>query len=83
VKRFLQARSSTGGGGSRYAPEVAEEVPGFEKSSKAITADADELAENPRARSARLRVAVRTDAPARDVDRSGLGLPGFKNKGQR
>lgn len=82
VKRFLQARSSTGGGGSRYAPELAEEVPGFEKLSKAIAADKEELAVNPRARSARLRVAVRSDAPAQDVDRSGLGLPGFKKKGR-
>ncbi len=83
VKRFLQARSSLGGGGSRYAPEIAEEVPGFEKLSKAIAADDEELAGNPRARSARLRVAVRTNASARDVDRSGLGLPGFKKKGKR
>ncbi|MGR3659595.1 MAG: 16S rRNA (cytosine(1402)-N(4))-methyltransferase RsmH [Paracoccaceae bacterium] len=83
VKRFLQARASTGGGGSRYAPEIADAVPGFARLSKAIAADAEELAVNPRARSARLRVAKRTDAPARDVDRSGLGLPGFNKKGKR
>ena len=38
-------------------------------------ADADEQAENPRARSARLRVAVRTEAPAGPADRAALGLP--------
>ena len=82
VKRFLQARASTGGGGSRYAPEVAAETPAFAKLSKAIGPDAQELAENPRARSARLRVATRTKAPAADVDRAGLGLPRYENKGK-
>jgi len=82
VKRFLQARASTGGGGSRYAPEVAAETPAFAKLSKAIGPDAQELAENPRARSARLRVATRTKAPSADVDRAGLGLPRYENKGK-
>ncbi|MBV1904083.1 MAG: 16S rRNA (cytosine(1402)-N(4))-methyltransferase RsmH, partial [Marinosulfonomonas sp.] len=82
VKRFFQARASTGGGGSRYAPEVAAETPAFAKLSKAIGPDAQELAENPRARSARLRVATRTKAPAADVDRAGLGLPRYENKGK-
>jgi len=82
VKRFLQARASTGGGGSRYAPEVAAETPAFAKLSKAIGPDAQELAENPRARSARLRVATRTKAAAADVDRAGLGLPRYENKGK-
>lgn len=75
VKRFLQERSSTGGGGSRYAPVVAEKTPAFDKLSKAIGPDDDELEVNPRARSARLRVARRTSAPAADVERAGLGLP--------
>ena len=83
VKRFLQARSSTGGGGNRYAPEVAGAVPAFTKLTKAIAADAQELAENPRSRSARLRVATRTDAPAADVDRSSLGLPGISKREMR
>ena len=83
VKRFLQARSSTGGGGSRYAPEVAAEEPGFTDLSKGIAADKDELDENPRARSARLRVAVRSSAAAKSVDQSVLGLPGYKKRGKR
>ncbi|MGJ8584493.1 MAG: 16S rRNA (cytosine(1402)-N(4))-methyltransferase RsmH [Marinosulfonomonas sp.] len=83
VKRFLQARSSTGGGGSRYAPELASEEPGFTNLSKGIAADRDELDENPRARSARLRVAVRSSAAAKSVDQSVLGLPGYKKRGKR
>jgi 16S rRNA (cytosine1402-N4)-methyltransferase len=82
VKRFLQARSSTGGGGSRYLPEAGAEVPGFRLIGKALSADAAELAANPRARSARLRVAGRTDAPARAVDRAGLQVPGIERKGR-
>lgn len=82
VKRFLQARAFSGGGGSRYAPEVAAAEPGFRDLSKAIGPDKDELAENPRARSARLRVAVRTAAGAEPVDRSVLGMPGFKREGK-
>ena len=42
---------------------------------KAVTADPDEIADNPRARSARLRIARRTAAPAAPVDRRDLGLP--------
>ncbi|WP_439103541.1 16S rRNA (cytosine(1402)-N(4))-methyltransferase RsmH [Celeribacter marinus] len=75
VKRFLQQRASTGGGGSRYAPVQDLKTPGFEKLSKAIGPDEDELVVNPRARSARLRVARRTDAPAVASDRADLGLP--------
>ncbi len=76
VKRFLQARTSSGGGGSRYAPERAAETPGFRLAGKAIAPDAEELAANPRARSARLRLARRTEAPARPVERAAIGLPG-------
>lgn len=76
VKRFLQSRSGTGGGGSRYAPEVAAQTPGFTLvNRKAIGPDDTELADNPRSRSARLRVARRTGAAAKPVDRTGLGLP--------
>ncbi|MGH1368726.1 MAG: 16S rRNA (cytosine(1402)-N(4))-methyltransferase RsmH [Maritimibacter sp.] len=76
VKRYLQLASSTGGGGSRYAPEQAEETPRFKLTpKKAIGPDAQELADNPRSRSARLRVATRTEAPFDDIDRSKLGLP--------
>ncbi|WP_137702194.1 16S rRNA (cytosine(1402)-N(4))-methyltransferase RsmH [Marimonas lutisalis] len=81
VKRFLQEKSRTGGG-SRYAPEV-ERHPQFEiKTRKAIGPDEQELAENPRSRSAKLRVAVRTDAPAGPVDRAAIGMPQLGRKGR-
>ncbi len=76
VKRFLQARCDGGGGGSRHAPEVSKSRPQFTQASrKAIGPDKTELAENPRARSARLRVATRTDAPPGETDRKALGMP--------
>ncbi len=81
VKRFFQLRASSGGGGSRYAPEAAAQIPAFAKLSKAIGPDADEIARNPRSRSARLRVGTRTDAPAAPVDAAALGLPELALKG--
>ena len=79
VKRFLQSRGGTSGRANRYAPEVVEELPQFtQKSRKAIGPDAQELAENPRSRSAKLRVAVRTDAPAGAVDSNVIGMPQIK-----
>ncbi|MCP5036782.1 MAG: 16S rRNA (cytosine(1402)-N(4))-methyltransferase RsmH [Rhodobacteraceae bacterium] len=78
VKRFLQARSGNAPKGNRYAPERAEEAPRFElMGRKAIVATAQEIEANPRARSAKLRLARRLDAPAGDVDTRSLGLPGF------
>ncbi len=76
VKRFLRARSSAGGGGSRHAPERPALAPGFRLAGKAVGPDARELAGNPRARSARLRLAQRTGAPAEPVERAAIGLPG-------
>ncbi|MDV7270113.1 16S rRNA (cytosine(1402)-N(4))-methyltransferase RsmH [Thioclava sp. A2] len=76
VKRFFQARSGRTGGGNRYAPVEASEKPAFDLvTRKAIGPDDEELADNPRARSAKLRVARRTDAPAGQADRTSLGLP--------
>ncbi|WOI55331.1 16S rRNA (cytosine(1402)-N(4))-methyltransferase RsmH [Palleronia sp. LCG004] len=75
VKRFLQARSGGGGNANRYAPAQTEDAPRFAALNKGISADEDEIARNPRARSARLRIARRTDASAGPVDRARLGLP--------
>ncbi|WP_210527356.1 16S rRNA (cytosine(1402)-N(4))-methyltransferase RsmH [Rubellimicrobium arenae] len=76
VKRFLQLRAGRMGQGSRYAPEAEAEAPAFEMvTRKAIDPDEDELAANPRARSARLRVARRTAAPAGRVGGHEIGMP--------
>jgi len=83
VKRFLQLRSGGEGNANRYAPALEQVNPQFElKSRKAIGPDDDELAENPRSRSAKLRVAIRTDAPAGEVDAAKIGMP-MKKRGRR
>jgi 16S rRNA (cytosine1402-N4)-methyltransferase len=66
VKAFLTERSGNSPGGSRHAPVVVEtRQPTFTLQFKgAREAGEVELAANPRARSARLRAAVRTGAPA-------------------
>ena len=67
VKRFLKGRSGATPAGSRHRPiAVGGPTPSFEKVAKPVSASDAELAMNPRARSARLRTAVRTDAPAWD-----------------
>ena len=72
VKTFLTERSDTRAG-SRHAPEVKRPAPTFQLlGKKPVTADADEVARNPRARSAKLRAAARSEAPARDGDVSHL-----------
>jgi 16S rRNA (cytosine1402-N4)-methyltransferase len=64
VKNFLGDRSRTGGG-SRHLPEQAQSAPSFSLLTKRpVIAGGDEVAANPRARSAKLRAAERTDAPA-------------------
>jgi 16S rRNA (cytosine1402-N4)-methyltransferase len=79
VKRFLTARAGTGGNANRFAPEVAQDAPQFTvKKRKAIGPDAQELDENPRSRSAKLRVATRTDAPSGAVDAKSIGMPMVK-----
>jgi 16S rRNA (cytosine1402-N4)-methyltransferase len=76
VKRFFQLRSGAEGQGSRHAPERAAEAPAFRMlTRRAVAADAGELAANPRARSAKLRVGIRTEAPAGEAPRASLGLP--------
>ena len=79
VKRFLRDRSGAAPGGSRHLPEDTSKVePSFDHVGKAIRAGEAELARNPRARSATLRTARRTAAPAwRDDAANGrLGTEG-------
>ena len=82
VKRFFTARSGGGGNANRYAPETETAPPQFHKLSKGIGPDDQELDENPRSRSARLRIGVRTEAPAGAVDRAILGLPRYDHQGE-
>ena len=70
VKRFLKTRSGDVPSGSRHRPMVAKgPSPTFEQVAKPVSPSEAELARNPRARSARLRTAIRTDAPAWDQRR--------------
>src|SRR3979411_2946898 len=64
VKNFLAERSKAGGG-SRHLPEIAQATPSFVVLTKRpVTPDEAEISANPRARSAKLRAAERTAAPA-------------------
>jgi len=81
VKRFFAQAAGQEGNANRYAPAVAQEAPRFELVTRRATGpDDEELAANPRARSAKLRVARRTNAPARAPDPASLDLPTLPQK---
>ena len=66
VKQYLRDASGANAGGSRHLPQVgAAAAPVYTRVSKAIRPGEAELAANPRARSATLRTAIRTEAPFR------------------
>ncbi len=78
VKRFIAARAHPPALPSRHlpAPDEAQSLPSFKDILKGgLKPQATEIELNPRARSARLRVAERTQAPAMAASTEGLGLP--------
>jgi len=74
VKRFLRRRTDSERQGSRHLPpgDSPKFAPSFRiANQRPITAQEEEVAANPRARSAKLRIATRTQAepwPAEDTD---------------
>ena len=71
VKTFFRRRAGEVKGGSRYAPEVTHTGPAasFTLPQRSVTKPSkSEVEENPRSRSAKLRAAVRTEAPPFDLD---------------
>lgn len=82
VKRFMQARSNSTGGGSRHAPVQDNAPAAFTMPfRRAVGPDSDEVQSNPRARSALLRVAIRTESPAGAADDGALAMPRLPAKG--
>lgn len=83
VKQFLRARADTQSVGSRHMPSM--DVSGPEQSFELVSRSAvkpskQELVDNPRSRSARLRAAVRTTASPFQVDHEVLsGMPRLEN----
>lgn len=78
VKRFFRDRSGRIARGSRHGPVTDADQgppPTFNEVAKPVGPAPAEVALNPRARSARLRSAVRTDAPARGGTPAELGVP--------
>jgi 16S rRNA (cytosine1402-N4)-methyltransferase len=74
VKRFIADRADAVTG-SRHLPEAQARVATFRKAGGGVTPGDAEISVNPRARSARLRAAIRSEAPARAGDFSIFGLP--------
>lgn len=75
VKRYMQIASGQEGQGSRHAPARITAPARYERPARAVEAGKEEIGRNPRARSARLRAAVRTNAKAMPIDPVRVGLP--------
>lgn len=77
VKRFLAERAGKAAGSSRHLPQVAQQRSESFRivNQRPVIPDEEEVAANPRARSAKLRAGERTDAPAWPLDPAALGVP--------
>ncbi|NOT70656.1 MAG: 16S rRNA (cytosine(1402)-N(4))-methyltransferase RsmH [Hyphomicrobium sp.] len=78
VKKFFNLRAGKESKGSRHLPEqsIKSAAPSFRfLNSRPLTPSKGECEVNPRARSARLRFAVRTDTPAWPLDFDELAVP--------
>ena len=66
VKNFLAERSGKSSGGSRFMPEASKDEPSptFANTRRVTAPDTAEIVANARARSSRLRSAIRTEASA-------------------
>lgn len=81
VKNFLSDRAGKVSGGSRFQPEVVMNgpAPTFERMKKISAPDTAEVTANRRARSSRLRSAVRTSAPSwGEPVETGVPLPALE-----
>lgn len=83
VKRFFQLHGDRKTHVNRYAreDESAPETPFSVLTRKAVGPTGEEVQANPRARSAKLRVARRTHLPAAQVSAADIAMPDVKTKG--
>ncbi|MCL4765166.1 MAG: 16S rRNA (cytosine(1402)-N(4))-methyltransferase RsmH [Hyphomicrobiaceae bacterium] len=77
VKRFLAERAGRTSGTSRHLPEIVRRRAASFRivNHRPVSPDEEEIAANPRARSAKLRAGERTEASSWPLDPAALGVP--------